>query len=125
MSDQPMLISDVVLKYPEDEIFYIGGQSGFFYIGSGKDVLSDIADINFRQVCILVTRYEMAKNGGTKRKYDRAIKNWMDLQERPVKEYYERIEDGIAIILDNSEDLNGKYWFKEEYEHEHQKNRIE
>lgn len=122
MSSNQVTISDVVEKFP-DKCFYIGGQSGFFFIGNASDVKEKIPKINEEYVADMCYKYRHATNGGIKRKYDRMISNYEDIQSRKVKEYYKRIEDGIAIILDESEDLFGRFWFKEEFEHETKKNR--
>lgn len=121
MSSRRMTISDVVKKYP-DKCFYIGGQSGYFFIGTAEDVQKKIPKINENYIMYMCDKFRNATNGGIKRKYDRQLSRYVDIQSRKVKEYYKRIEDGIAIILDDSEDLFGRFWFKEEFKHGTEKN---
>lgn len=116
MSSSQVTISDVIEKFP-DKCFYIGGDSGFFFIGSADEVKEKIPKMNLHNVAELCRKYEVATSKKRRDYYGNQMKKYEDIQSRKVKEFYERIQGGVAIILDNSEDLIGRYWFKEEFEH--------
>lgn len=138
-----MALSDVIDKLPDDEVIYIGSDTGFFFAGSKTEYYRDIDQISqdylqtahkklkehLKRIKKLnedlrkpVVDFAQTKTiqGKIRTAVEKAqynekyISEFEPIPDRNVLEIYKRLQgDGICIIVAGDE--NGKYWSAEEY----------
>lgn len=124
-----MRLEEVVKKFDINETLYIGCEDGsnYWFIGTPKAFLDNISSVNDMFVKKYKYKQRVAedrlKNSKQKKSqrlrdkrnskmYDDKVTNWVNLEDRKVVEVYEKISDGVAIIVEGSD--MGTYWLKGE-----------
>lgn len=124
-----MTLAEVVKKFDENETLYMGCEDGssYWFIGTPKAFLDNIKLVNDRFIKKYKYKQRVAedrlKNSKQKKSqrlrdernskmYADKVTNWVNLEDRKVVEVYEKISDGVAIIVEGSD--MGTYWLKGE-----------
>lgn len=138
-----MTLADVIDNLPDDQVIYIGSDTGFFFIGSKAEYYRDIErisqdylqtahkklkehlkrikklneDLKKPVVDFAQTKTIQGKirTAVEKAQYNESyISSFEPITDRKVVEIYNRLQgDGICVIVTGAE--NGKYWSVEEY----------
>ena len=144
-----MTLSQYLKTIPKNQIIYISGGSGWFYIGTNADYTKhkkqvekemheliegyfkatkyyinylnnkDTSKLSCSQYIKWWWKLEMKKNA--LKLWNNTLENWTPIDKRRVIRAYRKAidDDGIGIKIEGP--LHGKYWTRSEWEEKHGK----
>lgn len=148
--EKEQTLNDVLKNIDEEELVHLGVASGYVFVGK-KEQLNNVLDkldfeayMDYKDKMLSLERdivaqtYRLEENiNRIKAAQEEITKNfekitanlnkagekYVHLKDRPVKDKYERITEGISILLDGDE--AGEFWDRSEYNAWKRKNQIE